>query len=391
MKSAADIPGRRAKLYYSPEFYEGQDNKIILNFVFRCYNEKRFMEIQEGKPMKGKHRINKEILLMAAALTITVMFIFILSSYYGRIMKDVEVAADELSQTYQYQYEMIVDNRNLTFWQAVYENASEKAREKGAVLELKGLETGEDYDKADYMDMSIAAQVDGIILEYNGEEGMQEKIDEAVEAGIPVVTIVNDATQSLRQSFVGINDYQLGQVYGAQVAELLDEDTESVLILLNWEQDLGQNQLYAQINSALEKKVGGKRRIKIHSRNFMSQSQFDTEEELRAIFQAPEGPPQILVCMDEMTTECAYQTMIDFNMVDQVKIIGYYTSKTIMDAVEKDLIPVTMSMDVEQIGTYSIEALTEFWEVGRTNSYYPVDLDVITKENWEEQEEQYEE
>ena len=59
--------------------------------------------------------------------------------------------------------------------------------------------------------------------------------------GIPVVTIVNDAPQSLRQSFVGINDYQLGQVYGAQVANLLDGNTESVLVLLNWEQDRGQN------------------------------------------------------------------------------------------------------------------------------------------------------
>ncbi|HJB28994.1 MAG TPA: substrate-binding domain-containing protein [Candidatus Blautia faecavium] len=337
--------------------------------------------------MKKKYRINKEIFLMLSVIVIALLFIFVMSSYYGRIMESAEVAADELNQVYEYQYEMIVDNRNLTFWQDVYDNAREEALKNGAVLELKGLESGEAYDKADYMDMSIAAQVDGIILEYNGEEGIQEKIDEAVNAGIPVVTIVNDATQSLRQSFVGINDYQLGQVYGAQVANLLDGNTERVLVLLNWEQDLGQNQLYAQINSAVEKKNDGKRKIKIQSRNIMSQSQFDTEEEIRNIFQDPEGPPQILVCMDEVTTECAYQAMIDYNMVGEVKIIGYYTSKTIMDAVGKGLIPVTLSMNVEQIGTYSIEALTEYWEVGRANSYYSVDLDVITEENWEGQEE----
>lgn len=69
---------------------------------------------------------------------------------------------------------------------AVLVNIEEKGCKR-----IKGLETGEDYDKADYMDMSIAAQVDGIILEYNGEEGIQEKIDEAVEKGIPVVTIVS--------------------------------------------------------------------------------------------------------------------------------------------------------------------------------------------------------
>lgn len=333
--------------------------------------------------MNNKRHINKEIWLMTLSVMIAVLFIVLMTSYYGRIMKDAGVSADELSQVYRYHYEMIVDNRNITFWNAVYENAREEALAHGAVLEIRGMESAEDYTKADYMDMSIASQVDGIILEYNGEEGLQEKIDEAVNKGIPVVTIVNDAPKSLRQSFVGINDYQLGQAYGEQVAKLVDSDTRRVLVLLNREQELGQNQLYAQINSAVEN-AGGDYEIKIRSRNIMSQSQFDTEEEIRSIFQAQEGPPEILVCLDEVTTECAYQALIDYNMVGEVKIIGYYTSKTIMEAVSKGLIPVTISMDVEQIGSYSIEALTEFWEVGRTNSYYTVDLNVVTEEDSKE-------
>ena len=160
----------------------------------------------------------------------------------------------------------------------------------------------------------------------------------------------------------------------------MDSDTRKVLVLLNREQDLGQNQLYAQINNAVEN-AGEDQKIIIRSRNIMSQSQFDTEEEIRSIFQAQDGPPEILVCLDEVTTECAYQAMIDYNLVGEVKIIGYFTSKTIMEAVSKGLIPVTISMDVEQIGAHSIEALTEYWEVGRTNSYYMVDLNVVTEDN----------
>ncbi|MDO5136540.1 MAG: substrate-binding domain-containing protein [Eubacteriales bacterium] len=334
--------------------------------------------------MKKRGNLNKEILLMILTICMAMVFIFLISAYYGEIMEDVGASADEMNQVYDHQYELIVDSRNQTFWEDVYENARKEALENGAVLEMKGTESGGDHSKADYLDMSIDAQVDGIILEYNGEKDIEEKIDEAVRKGIPVVTIVNDATKSLRQSFVGINDYQLGQAYGAQVANLIDENTEKVLVLLNRETDLGQNQLYAQIHSAIEDKLEGRQIIRIQSRNIMSQSQFDTEEEIRSIFQGEEGPPQILVCLDEVTTECAYQAMIDYNMVGDVKIIGYYTSKTIMDGVKKGLIPVTLTMDVEQIGAYSIEALTEYHKVGRTNSYYTVDLDVITEENWQE-------
>ena len=328
--------------------------------------------------MENRHRIGRQVWLMVAAVLVAILFIFFISSYYNTIMENAGAMSEELNQIYKYQYEMIVDSRNETFWQDVYKNARKEALANSAVLELKSAENGGDYTKMDYMDMSIAAQVDGIILEYNGEKGMQEKIDEAVEKGIPVVIIANDATKSTRQSFVGINDYQLGQVYGEQVAKLIDSSTSRVMLLLNREQELGQNQIYAQIYSAIEKKAGNDQRIKIQTRNILSYSRFDTEEEIRSIFQAPEGPPQILLCLDEVTTKCAYQAMIDYNMVGDVKIIGYYTSRSIMEAVKKGLIPVTISMNVEQIGKYSIEALTEYWEEGRTNAYYNVDLDVIS-------------
>lgn len=78
--------------------------------------------------------------------------------------------------------------------------------------------------------------------------------------------------------------------------------------------------------------------IKIQAQSLIPENKFDIEEAIRTIFQSPEGPPQILVCMDEVTTECAYQAMIDFNMVGEVKIIGYYVSDTIREAVDKGLI-----------------------------------------------------
>lgn len=58
------------------------------------------------------------------------------------------------------------------------------------------------YDKLDYMNMSIAAKADGIILQYNGEAGLEEAINTAVRNGIPVVTVMSDAVHSRRQSFV---------------------------------------------------------------------------------------------------------------------------------------------------------------------------------------------
>ena len=89
--------------------------------------------------------------------------------------------------------------------------------------------------------------------------------------------------------------------------------------------------------------------------------------------------------MDEVTTECAYQAMIDFNMVGEVKIIGYYVSDTIREAVDKGLIPVTCTLDTEKMGKDCIEALWEYRQEGRVNSYYNVELEFLTKNEFRTQ------
>ena len=238
---------------------------------------------------------------------------------------------------------------------------------------------GTGYNEIDYMEISIAAGVDGIILEFNGEEALKKEIDKAETAGIPVITIMNDAPDSKRQSFVGVNDYQMGQAYGEQVAALMDEKTETALILLDSEKgDFEKSQIYSQISNVVMEQENGEN-VKIQAQNLMPENKFDIEEAIRTIFQSPEGPPQILVCMDEVTTECAYQAMIDFNMVGEVKIIGYYVSDTIREAVNKGLIPVTCTLDTEKMGKDCIEALWEYKQEGRVNSYYNVELEFVSK------------
>ena len=333
-----------------------------------------------------KKRLHVEIILMILSVVIFGLFILFLTYYYNRIMNVAESERSEQPVTYRYQFEMIADSRNNTFWQAVYSHAREEAAASDALLSFNQTGWNSTYDKLDYIDMFIAAQVDGIILEYNGEEGLSEKIDEAAEHGIPVVTIINDPNKSRRQSFVGVNDYQLGTAYGNEVARLVTDDTESILVLSNRERELEKNQMYAQIYAAVTE-VQSSRAIRVKEQNLISWGQFDVEEAVRNIFQSTEGVPDILVCLDEVTTECAYQAMVDFNMVGDVKIVGFYTSDPILNAVEKGLIPVTIYMDADQIGTYSIEALTEYLEIGRSNSYYTVDLHTLTTEELKEQQE----
>ena len=322
---------------------------------------------------------NRETVLILLGIFIVGFFVFFTNNFYKGVWEKSGLEEAEESRVYESQYEMIVGSGKNEFWQAVYASAKKAAENHNAYLEFHASDMGTGYDEIDYMEISIAAGADGIILEFNGEEALKKEIDKAEAAGIPVITIMNDAPDSKRQSFVGVNDYQMGQAYGEQVAALLDEKTETALILLDSEKgDFEKSQIYSQISNVVMEQENGEN-VKIQAQNLMPENKFDIEEAIRTIFQSPEGPPQILVCMDEVTTECAYQAMIDFNMVGEVKIIGYYVSDTIREAVNKGLIPVTCTLDTEKMGKDCIEALWEYKQEGRVNSYYNVELEFVSK------------
>ena len=325
-----------------------------------------------------KNRTNLFVFL--AAVCILVVFYMTGESYYEALTGKSR-QQEESGEVYRYKYDMIVDSPDSSFWQAVYGCAQDWAQKNDAILELKGSGKENDYTKLDYMNMSIASNADGIILQYSGEQGLEAKINEAVQKGIPVVTVMGDAVHSKRQSFVGVSDYQLGSAYGEKVAEYVTEDTQSILILLKKNiDDMNQSQIYTQISNAAQAKAGADAEIKVTGKNLLSTGTFETEEAVTDIFQQKDKVPDILVCMDEETTECARQAVLDFNLAGKVTIIGYYSSEDILTAVEKGVISVTCDVDTDQLGKYTIEALTEYQKDGRTNSYYNVDINFLDKD-----------
>ena len=271
------------------------------------------------------------LLVFAAVIVLTYMTG---ESYYRGISEKAGLDEQE-EKIYKYQYDMIVDSPDSQFWQAVYDSAKKKAASNNVLLEIMGPDRETSYDKLDYMNMSIAAKADGIILQYNGEAGLEEAINTAVRNGIPVVTVMSDAVHSRRQSFVGVSDYQLGMAYGEIVARYVNENTKKILILQKRDiDDMNESQIYTQISNAVQTAVGSAD-IEIKGRNLLSTGTFETEEAVTDIFQQKRNIPDILVCMDEETTECARQAVLDFNLAGKVEIIGYYTSEDILAAVEK--------------------------------------------------------
>lgn len=285
---------------------------------------------------------------------------------------------------YEQYYMMITGDKNSSLWQSVYQGAYEAGLEQNSYVDLLDEDFSGNYSREDLMRIAIAAGADGIIVAADESEEMAGLIDEAVEEGIPVVTLYGDNTQSGRVSFVGIGSYDLGREYGRQVLNIagdMEDQPLRVMVLVNaYAQDTVQNIIYSGIQETIENEKQDDMEIEMSFFSVDDTNAFSVEESIRDIFMEGELP-DIIVCLNELNTTCVYQAVVDYNKVGQVNILGYYDSYTIINAIDRNVIYATVSIDTMQMGRFCVEALTEYNTYGNNSQYFTADIALINKDN----------
>ncbi len=348
--------------------------------IEKSYSEKRII--------RGQTILVFTTLIFLLATITTGAFVF---HFY---MTDFRKIAE--TQTYDKYYVMITDNYKADFWQSVYKGAYEAAREQNIYLDLLGENISGEYTCEELMRIAIASKVDGIIVFANETDEMTELIDEATEKEIPVVTLYSDDTKSKRLSFVGVGSYNIGREYGRQVFNIIKEKrredfiesetmeertTMQIAVLVNTDaRDTGQNIIISALQETISQENATNSEFSISIVPVDNKNAFSVEESIRDIF-LRKNVPDVIICLNELNTVCAYQAVVDFNKVGEVNILGYYDSEAIVNAIDRKVVYASISIDTEQMGRYCIDALSDYYEFGNTSEYYTADVTLINKNN----------
>lgn len=278
-------------------------------------------------------------------------------------------------------YAMIVEDRAESFWQEVYQGAYEAGLKEDIYVELLGENLSQEYTIQELMEIAVYSEVDGIIVQADESDEMTKLINQAVDAGIPVITLYEDNTKSERCCYVSIGNYDLGREYGRQIMNLSAQGARNVLVVVSgYASDFKQNLIWTGIQETIEKENQGHPPIELSLMSVDDSNDFVVEEYIREIFMKEELPDTI-VCLNELNTTCVYQAVIDYNQVGNINILGYYDSETILKGIEREVINATVAVDTEQMGKASVNALTEYRELGYTSDYFIADITLIDKEN----------
>lgn len=365
------------------------------------------------KRLTGFFSNNTNGLVLFIIIVVIVMHILTLFMLF-RYRKQADLFHEleqEQNVSYDKRYAFISQSEENTLWNAVYQELRQMGEEQNIYIErlTRGLPV--EYSKAQLLEIAIASGVDGIIVEADESEETKKMINTAQKKGIPVITLLTDNPNTMRKSYVGVSNFNLGQEYSNLIYNAAEqiyeermeayteeegsqEDTDTskseelgnmrVLVLIE-QNTQGTNMIYSAITENLENLQEAKEESPVHIETetamIRSANAFSAEESIRDTFQELEQMPDIVVCMNEQSTLSVYQMLVDQNKVGQTQILGYYDSEMILKAVERKAIYATIMIDTKQMAHYCMDALNEYIETGYVSEYFAVDFTVIDGNN----------
>lgn len=314
--------------------------------------------------------------IITAGLIITLLGVVLLYRAQISIFGPAENANETYTECERH-YVLITNGENDDFWDHVYQSALAEGLENQAYVERFGSTLSVDYTRNELLKIALLASVDGVIVEADEDKETQTLIDALVNANIPVVTALKDCSASLRQCYVGSNNYDTGVLYGQKIADLMKGRRKAEVLVVSSGDTPGpyENLILLGIRETVAELLPNCK-VKVDIANISRNSSFAEEEYYNSLFM-DDDLPDVLICQNALGTICAYQSAIDHNQVGKVEIIGFYDSPAILAEVQKKVLTATLSIDAEQIGISCVRALEDYYAYGYTSGYQAVRMALI--------------
>ena len=325
-----------------------------------------------------KKTISAYVILITLAVLST---IFAFVSYYF-VLKSSRALDSPKPKQYTYHFAMITESTGSAFWNDVYQGAAEAGEQNDAYVELIGNGLVDQFSVEEFIDMAIYQKVDGILVHPNDGYGVKRMIQKAEDSGIPVITMQKDVPDSGRLGSVSVNYYLLGLEYGDAVNKASDPDTRLIAVLIpqaNFD-EAGKLQFQSGLTEALNNKA-----IQCAFNVVLDENGLNNSPEIiLPMLQDESHYPDFIICLDPIVTQNVYQMISDSNLIDRVKIMGYYISDDILIGIERGSINASVTFDARLLGKCGAEALVHYKRGGAVGCGEEFSVHVIDRDNVDE-------
>jgi ribose transport system substrate-binding protein len=262
------------------------------------------------------------------------------------------------------------------YWNVVEEGLEDANKEFGVDTEFVGPTIIDYEEQKKYIEAAIAAKVDGIITSALNPDFFQPVIDKAVDAGIPVVLIDNDAPKSKRSVYVGT----INTVGGFEAGKAMIEMTDGKAVI-------GILMGTADATNMIERVAGFRDAIKDYPKMKIVAVEPTNSDPLIAnekLQKMLKEHPEINALFGASGTDILDITRIceEKGLSNKVEIVSYDDVDETIDLIKKGIVYATVAQNPYKMGYLGVKLLKEIKE-GKIADSQIIDtgVTVITQEN----------
>jgi ribose transport system substrate-binding protein len=118
-------------------------------------------------------------------------------------------------------YYMVATNLKLPYWQTAANGFNKAAAQYKVTARVVGPSSYDPLSELDALQQAVRAKPSGILISVADVSILENEINNAARAGIPVITMDSDAVISRRLYFIGTNNLDAGRLGGNRLLEKL--------------------------------------------------------------------------------------------------------------------------------------------------------------------------
>jgi len=250
-------------------------------------------------------------------------------------------------------YVLVSANLQVPYWKA----AAAGFTHEGSVRKLRSWVVGPDtYDakaEQDELKKAIQQKPSGILISVADPAVLTGDINQAIAAGIPVLTIDSDAPTSKRLFFIGTNNYQAGLMGGMRLATELHGQGNVVVFTMPGQPNLNDRlrgyraawESHPQIKITQIVDIKGDPRVA-----------FDTTEQLLG----KKVPINAFVCLEAQAGK-EVATVLNNHSVKDKLVMAMDTDPDTLDWIQKGVIVATISQKPYTMASFGLRLLDDLY------------------------------
>lgn len=268
------------------------------------------------------------------------------------------------------------------FWKSVRAGAEEAGAELGVEIIWKGPMREDDReDQIKVVEDFTTRRVDGIVLAPLDDTALRLPVDNAQQAGIPVVIIDSGLKDVRTVSFVATDNMEGGRKAGKRLGERVADGS---VVMLRYQ--IGSASTMERESGFMEA-IGGFPGVKVASENQYGGATTETaqkaSENLLARFKNPDGTLGIqgIFTPNESTTFGMLRVLQDMGLAGKVTFVGFDASPKLVEALVNGEIDALVLQNPRKMGYLGVKTMVAHLRGEQVEERIDTGATLVTKDN----------